>query len=117
MYAGGAAPELRKEVWKFLLGVYDLDSTAAGRAARSRDLVERYDRLSQQWKHIDVEQAAHWAKWRERRSQVRSRPLLSFETCFQRSMLPAVLNQPHCMRRGKKVSSRCTETVFAFLAI
>lgn len=70
VYGGGVAPELRAEVWKFVLGVYDLDSCGASRAARARDLVERYERLAQQWRHIDVEQAAHWAKWRERRSQV-----------------------------------------------
>eukprot|EP00892_Ulva_mutabilis_P012409 jgi/Ulvmu1/9540/UM053_0029.1 len=70
VYAGGVAPELRKEVWKFLLGVYEPESSAVARVTRSRELRERYERLAQQWKHIDGEQAAHWAKWRERRSQV-----------------------------------------------
>lgn len=77
VYGGGVAPELRAEVWKFVLGVYDLDSCSAARKARARDLAERYERLSQQWRHIDVEQAAHWAKWRERRSQVCTYPNLT----------------------------------------
>lgn len=79
VYSGGVAPELRKEVWKFLLEVYDPGSSAVARVTRSRELRERYERLSQQWKHIDGEQAAHWAKWRERRSQVRAQPACALQ--------------------------------------
>lgn len=57
------------QVWKFLLGVYDIESTAVERVERMRMLRERYRNIRWQWQAITDDQASHWAKWRERRNQ------------------------------------------------
>lgn len=70
IYAGGIAPDLRREVWKFLLGVYPADSTAAERERILAELRAEYRSISAQWQSITSSQAARWARWRERRSQI-----------------------------------------------
>jgi hypothetical protein len=57
-------------VWKFVLGVYPIDSTAAERTALTRRLAVEYAAVRAQWECITPTQAAHWARWRERRAQV-----------------------------------------------
>ena len=65
-----AVQELRKEVWKFLLGLYPIDSTARERGNILKTLCEEYNAIKQQWTSILPQQALNWAKWRERRTQV-----------------------------------------------
>jgi len=66
-----SAQELRKEVWKYLLGLYPMGSTAWERGAILHRLCDAYEAVKQQWTSITPQQAANNSKWRERRTQVR----------------------------------------------
>lgn len=72
-----------EQVWKFLLGVYDIDSTAVDRVERMRTLREQYRNIRWQWQAITDDQAAHWAKWRERRNQARFWSQSNYNLHFQ----------------------------------
>ena len=80
------------QVWKFLLGVYDIDSTAVDRVERMRMLRERYRNIRWQWQAITDDQAAHWAKWRERRNQARPAAPLAISLFSRRETQKIVLN-------------------------
>ncbi|KAK9918155.1 hypothetical protein WJX75_001762 [Coccomyxa subellipsoidea] len=70
VFYSGCEPEVRREVWKFLLGLYPADSTAAERSAILKEKKRRYATIKSQWTSIGPDQAAKWSKWRERRSRV-----------------------------------------------
>lgn len=57
--------QVRREAWKFLLGLYPADMSAAARAAAMEARRSEYDALQQQWTSISDRQAARFAKWRE----------------------------------------------------
>ena len=57
--------QVRREAWKFLLGLYPADMTGAARAAAMEARRAEYERLQQQWTSISDRQAARFAKWRE----------------------------------------------------
>ena len=69
-FASGLEPEIRREGWKHLLGVYPPMSTAAERTALMCQRRRQYDALRRQWKSITPVQAARFDKWRERSSRV-----------------------------------------------
>lgn len=58
VFTSGVEPEVRREVWKFLLGLYPMDSTAAERAALMKQKQRHYGQLKAQWTSIMPEQAA-----------------------------------------------------------
>ena len=58
VFCSGVEPEVRREVWKWLLGLYPPDSTAADRAALLRAKQRQYGQLKAQWSSILPEQAA-----------------------------------------------------------
>ena len=58
VFYSGVAPEIRKEVWKFLLGLYPAGSTAAERTDILKQKRLHYGRIKAQWTSIAPEQAA-----------------------------------------------------------
>ena len=58
VFYSGVANEIRKEVWKFLLGLYPMSSTAAERADILKQKRLHYGRIKAQWTTICPEQAA-----------------------------------------------------------
>lgn len=52
IFGGGCAPELRIEVWPFLLGVYPWDTTIEERAIIMQEKHREYDVLKNQWESI-----------------------------------------------------------------
>ena len=74
---------MRREAWKFLLGLYPADMTGAARAAAMEARRAEYERLQQQWTSISDRQAARFAKWREVRTSQTSSKHLSVQTLRQ----------------------------------
>ncbi|KAG2485090.1 hypothetical protein HYH03_016187 [Edaphochlamys debaryana] len=70
VFASGCAPELRREVWKHLLGVHPRGSTAAERADRAKDLQSEYLTLRQQWQSMTPGQEARCGSWRAHKTAV-----------------------------------------------
>ena len=64
-------------MWKFLLGVYRVDSTTEQRRALREAKAAEYAQLRQQWQTISRPQAQRFAKWRE----VTSWPCLTHARC------------------------------------
>ena len=58
IFYGGVEPDARREVWKFLLGLYTMSSTAAERAIELADKRDAYARLKDQWTSISPAQRA-----------------------------------------------------------
>eukprot|EP00798_Chlamydomonas_sp_ICE-L_P015220 gene15220-21299_t len=61
-FASGLSPKLRREGWKWLLGVYPRNSTAAERVALGQQRRKQYASLKRQWKSIIPSQAARFDK-------------------------------------------------------
>eukprot|EP00760_Papus_ankaliazontas_P005098 PhM_4_TR12394/c0_g1_i1/m.10980/K20168/TBC1D15; TBC1 domain family member 15 len=66
IFNGGMEPTLRKEVWPFLLGMYDVASTLQEREKIRAERSEYYCELRQQWQSIRPQQAARFSIFRER---------------------------------------------------
>ncbi|EFJ48093.1 hypothetical protein VOLCADRAFT_60703 [Volvox carteri f. nagariensis] len=66
----GCVPELRREVWKHLLGLYPRGSTAAERAALAQKWQSDYRTLRQQWQSMVPAQEARCGSWRCHRTAV-----------------------------------------------
>lgn len=71
-----------REAWKFLLGVYPLESTAAERADLMRELEAEYATVRDQWQRMTAAQAQRWGRWRERKAQVRVSRAFLRPACF-----------------------------------
>ncbi|XP_014916707.1 TBC1 domain family member 17 [Poecilia latipinna] len=56
VFRGGVTPNLRKEVWKFLLGFYPWKSTSKEREEILRFKTDEYFRMKVQWKSVSEEQ-------------------------------------------------------------
>lgn len=69
-FGSGMDPSIRREAWKFLLGLYPLNSSEEER----RDLMMRrrkeYQALRMQWESISPSQASRFDPWRERCSRI-----------------------------------------------
>ncbi|KAJ4457097.1 putative TBC1 domain family member 15 [Paratrimastix pyriformis] len=70
VFYGGVHPDLRPQVWKFLLGYYPLDSTAQERAQTKEEKVSTYFRLKRQWMSIIPEQERRFSLYRDRRYSI-----------------------------------------------
>ncbi|KAJ8450661.1 hypothetical protein Cgig2_021133 [Carnegiea gigantea] len=70
IFYGGVAHELRKEVWPFLLGYYDYDSTYAEREYLRSMKKQDYEIIKLQWQSISPEQAKRFTKFRERKGLI-----------------------------------------------
>lgn len=67
IFNGGIDPELRKELWKYLLKYYDWNMTTKEVVERRREKEEDYYRMKMQWKSIDEEQEKRFSLLRERK--------------------------------------------------
>eukprot|EP00873_Tetraselmis_striata_P017495 jgi/Tetstr1/437759/TSEL_026413.t1 len=89
VFYSGLSPSLRKEGWKFLLGLYPASSTAAERRGLAAARAAEYETLKAQWSTITPKQAARFSKWRERQTRVekdvhrtdRSHPFFADDSC------------------------------------
>lgn len=70
IFRGGVDPAIRSEVWKFLLGYYDWDSTAKKRADHRKRKVDDYFRMKLQWKTVSSEQERRFTLLKERRGLI-----------------------------------------------
>jgi hypothetical protein len=70
IFYGGVAEEIRKEVWKFLLGYYPFDSNAEERAKLDEEKKIEYNLYKSQWTTITPKQEARYSLYRERQSRV-----------------------------------------------
>lgn len=70
IFRGGVEPELRKEVWTFLLDYYSFESTYKEREARRKSLKDDYYRMKLQWKSFSEDQESRFADFRERKNLV-----------------------------------------------
>ncbi|BFZ09532.1 hypothetical protein BsWGS_12572 [Bradybaena similaris] len=70
IFRGGVDPAIRGEVWKFLLGFYDWDSTSKQRQEQRKRKVDDYFRMKLQWKTISAEQEKRFSLLKERRGLI-----------------------------------------------
>ena len=70
IFRGGVEHEIRYEVWKFLLGFYEWDSTAKERNRVRSEKVAEYHRMRSQWRSISVEQEERFSAFKERKTQI-----------------------------------------------
>ncbi|XP_020589006.1 TBC1 domain family member 15 [Phalaenopsis equestris] len=70
IFYGGLEHKLRKEVWKFLLGYYEYESTYAEREYLELVRKTDYETIKSQWKSISEVQARRFTKFRERRGLI-----------------------------------------------
>lgn len=81
VFSSGIEPDVRREAWKFLLGLYPWDSTAAERAALLRAKQRQYGQLKAQWASILPQQAARCAP---------PAPFGAFLDCYRGKPTPVV---------------------------
>ncbi|GMH04544.1 hypothetical protein Nepgr_006384 [Nepenthes gracilis] len=70
VFYGGVEHELRKEVWPFLLGSHEYDSTYAEREYLRSVKKKDYENIKGQWQSISPEQAKRFTKFRERKGLI-----------------------------------------------
>ncbi|CAI0470000.1 unnamed protein product [Linum tenue] len=70
IFYGGVEHAIRKEVWAFLLGYHDYDSTYAEREYLKSSKRTEYMTIKQQWQSISPEQAKRFTKFRERKGLI-----------------------------------------------
>ncbi|OEL13835.1 TBC1 domain family member 15 [Dichanthelium oligosanthes] len=70
VFYGGVDHVLRKEVWKFLLGYHEYDSTDAEREYLAAIKRAEYEAIKSQWKSISATQAKRFTKFRERKGLI-----------------------------------------------
>uniref|UniRef100_A0A0E0GC03 TBC1 domain family member 15 n=1 Tax=Oryza nivara TaxID=4536 RepID=A0A0E0GC03_ORYNI len=70
VFYGGIDHVLRKEVWKFLLGYHEYDSTYAEREYLAVMKRTEYEAIKSQWKSISSTQAKRFTKFRERKGLI-----------------------------------------------
>ena len=58
IFNAGVEPSIRREAWKYLLGLYPAGSTSAYRAALAQKRAGEYERIKAQWSSIGDKQAA-----------------------------------------------------------
>jgi len=69
-FYGGFSEDIRMEAWKFLLGLYPLNSTLTERGVIMRNKVADYQTLKHQWKTMLPEQLKRCTKFCERQIQI-----------------------------------------------
>lgn len=70
IFYGGVEHNLRKEVWKFLLGYHEYDSTYAEREYLAAVKKSEYNIIKSQWQSISAIQAQRFTKYRERKALI-----------------------------------------------
>jgi len=70
IFKGGLDHNIRCEVWKFLLGYYDFQTTAKERDSVRKTKCNEYFRMKLQWNSISNDQENRFGAFRERKTQV-----------------------------------------------
>uniref|UniRef100_A0A914ZRZ5 TBC1 domain family member 15 n=4 Tax=Parascaris univalens TaxID=6257 RepID=A0A914ZRZ5_PARUN len=70
IFRGGLTPSLRKEAWKYLLGIYDCNKSAADNNALKKKQEEDYFRMKLQWKTISADQESRFSGFAARKAQI-----------------------------------------------
>ncbi|PIA42391.1 hypothetical protein AQUCO_02000087v1 [Aquilegia coerulea] len=70
IFYGGLEHQIRNEVWKFLLGYHEYDSTYAEREYLASVKKADYETLKSQWQSISPAQARRFTKFRERKGLI-----------------------------------------------
>ncbi|KAJ0984343.1 hypothetical protein J5N97_002699 [Dioscorea zingiberensis] len=70
IFYGGVEFNLRKEVWKFLLGYHAYESTDAEREYLASIKKSEYETIKSQWQSISPAQAKRFTKFRERKGLI-----------------------------------------------
>ncbi|KAK9815964.1 hypothetical protein WJX74_004614, partial [Apatococcus lobatus] len=70
VFYSGIALGVRREAWKFLLGIYSARESSKERQVRMTDMRAEYEKLKSQWTTITGPQETRFGKWRERRNRV-----------------------------------------------
>ncbi|URE43612.1 TBC1 domain family member [Musa troglodytarum] len=70
IFYGGVDHNIRKEVWKFLLGYHEYDSTYAEREYLASVKKSEYEVIKSQWQSISSVQAKRFTKFRERKGLI-----------------------------------------------
>lgn len=99
IFCAGCHPNSRPEVWKFLLGLYPVDSTREERVVLLEEKKEAYIHLRAQWQNMTGAQLARFSKFRERKSRIekdvrrtdRTQPLFIREKGQGQRMLRRIL--------------------------
>lgn len=61
IFSAGVEPKARKEIWKYLLGLYPPGKTAAQRQTLLQELRAEYEQIKAQWTSITDRQSARLA--------------------------------------------------------
>ncbi|XP_045196515.1 TBC1 domain family member 15-like isoform X2 [Mercenaria mercenaria] len=67
IFRGGVESSLRIDVWKFLLGVYEWDSTYSSRTKTRKRKLDDYFRMKLQWTTIRSDQEKRFSLFKERK--------------------------------------------------
>lgn len=70
LFAQGVVPNLRNEVWKFLLGYFPWDSTRADRQKLRKQKTDEYFQMKLQWRTITAGQEQRFSDYHDRKSLV-----------------------------------------------
>lgn len=70
IFRGGMDPSIRIDVWKFLLEVYEWDSTYASRSKARKRRLDDYFRMKLQWTTIRSEQENRFSLFKERKQLI-----------------------------------------------
>ncbi|KAJ9466441.1 GTPase-activating protein gyp7 [Diplonema papillatum] len=70
IFDGGVSAEVRPIVWKFLLGVYPVDSSPEERRVRYAELEAEYTAYRTQWQSITAAQRTQFALFRDRLQRI-----------------------------------------------
>ncbi|KAL3884053.1 hypothetical protein ACJMK2_030276 [Sinanodonta woodiana] len=70
IFRGGIEPSFRLEVWKFLLGYYEWNSTYKSRTEARKKKVDSYFAMKLQWKTISAEQEKRFSLLKERKGLI-----------------------------------------------
>ncbi|KAG7165407.1 TBC1 domain family member 15-like [Homarus americanus] len=70
IFKGGIHPNLRRELWCFLLGHYSWNATYIQREEKRRERENLYFTMKQQWKTITEDQESRFSGFKERRSLI-----------------------------------------------
>uniref|UniRef100_A0A0M3IJV1 TBC1 domain family member 15 n=1 Tax=Ascaris lumbricoides TaxID=6252 RepID=A0A0M3IJV1_ASCLU len=104
IFRGGLTPSLRKEAWKYLLGVHDWKKSDAENTAMKKNRVEDYFRMKLQWKTISEDQESRFAEFADRKALIgkdvartdRTHPFFGGENNANLNMLSDIL-MTYCM--------------------
>ncbi|KAF9615198.1 hypothetical protein IFM89_022460 [Coptis chinensis] len=70
IFYGGLEQQIRNEVWKFLLGYHEYDSTGAEREYLASVKKVEYETLKYQWQSVSPAQSRRFTKFRERKGLI-----------------------------------------------